>query len=74
MAHAASPGDSTIMTELCPLPQVFKFCCYVSIPVLMTVFIAGSPERLESIIRNVRRLALPATATSRACAVFLLTC
>ena len=35
------------------LPQVFKFCCYVSIPVVMTVFIAGNPARLEAIIRNV---------------------
>ena len=35
------------------LLQVFKFCCYVSIPVLMTVFIAGNPARLEAIIRNV---------------------
>ena len=41
--------------------QVFKFCCYVSIPVLMTVFIAGSPARLEAIIRNVR---LPAVIPS----------
>ena len=34
--------------------QVFQFGCYLSIPVLMTVFVAGNPGRLEAIIRNVR--------------------
>ena len=38
---------------------MFKFCCYVSIPVLMTVFIAGNPARLEAIIRNVLLLLIP---------------
>ena len=33
--------------------QVFKFGCYLSIPVLMTVFVAGNPGRLEAIIKNV---------------------
>ena len=34
--------------------EVFKFCCYLSIPILMTYFIAGNPRNLEAIIRNVR--------------------
>ena len=33
--------------------EVFKFCCYLSIPILMTYFIAGNPRNLEAIIRNV---------------------
>ena len=33
--------------------QVFKFGCYISIPILMTIFVAGNPGRLESIIKNV---------------------
>ncbi|CAL5221165.1 g3305 [Coccomyxa viridis] len=32
--------------------EVFKFGCYLSIPVLMTVFVAGNPGRLEAIIKN----------------------
>ena len=42
------------------LLQVFKFGCYLSIPVLMTVFVAGDPGRLESIIKNVRLCAVHA--------------
>lgn len=42
------------VSETCLLSQVFKFGCYISIPILMTVFVAGDPARLESIIRNVR--------------------
>ena len=38
--------------------QVFKFGCYLSIPVLMTVFVAGNPGRLEAIIKNVSHLNL----------------
>lgn len=34
--------------------EVFKFCCYISIPIMMTVFIAGNPRNLEAIIKNVR--------------------
>ena len=33
--------------------QVFKFLCYLSIPAGTTFFIAGKPEVLEAIIRNV---------------------
>ena len=33
--------------------QVFKFVCYVSIPVGMTYLIAGKPHVLEAIIKNV---------------------
>ncbi|CAK0781994.1 hypothetical protein CVIRNUC_005525 [Coccomyxa viridis] len=32
--------------------EVFKFGCYISIPILMTIFVAGNPGRLESIIKN----------------------
>jgi hypothetical protein len=44
---------------LCPSPriflttQVFKFACYVSIPVLMTFAVAGNSKVLESIVRHV---------------------
>lgn len=33
--------------------QVFKFLCYLSIPAGTTYFIAGKPEVLEAIIKNV---------------------
>lgn len=33
--------------------QVFKFCCYISIPIGMTVAISGSPKNLENLIKNV---------------------
>eukprot|EP00891_Asterochloris_glomerata_P001937 jgi/Astpho2/1937/e_gw1.00038.433.1_t len=32
--------------------QVFKFGCYLSIPALMTLAVAGNPERLAAIIRS----------------------
>ncbi|KAK9819575.1 hypothetical protein WJX81_004058 [Elliptochloris bilobata] len=32
--------------------EAFKFCCYISIPILMTYFIAGTPRNLEAIIKN----------------------
>jgi protein PET100 len=32
--------------------EVFKFGCYVSIPIVMTVAIAGSPDRLAAIIKS----------------------
>lgn len=35
-------------------PQVFKFCCYIAIPIGMTVAISGSPKNLENLIKNVR--------------------
>ncbi len=38
--------------------EVFKFACYLSIPILMTYFIAGNPRNLEAIIRNVRAQSL----------------
>ena len=34
--------------------QIFKFSVYVTIPVLLTVAFAGSPQNLQSIITNVR--------------------
>jgi hypothetical protein len=36
-----------------PLTQVFKFCCYISIPIGMTIAISGSPRNLNSLIKNV---------------------
>jgi hypothetical protein len=33
---------------------VFKFAVYLSIPVVMTVAFAASPENLQKIIANVR--------------------
>ena len=33
---------------------MFKFAVYVSIPVLMTVAFAASPQNLQAIIANVR--------------------
>ena len=35
-------------------PQIFKFSVYVTIPVLLTVAFAGSPQNLQAIITNVR--------------------
>jgi protein PET100 len=32
--------------------EVFKFCCYISIPIGMTVAISGSPKNLENLIKN----------------------
>ena len=34
--------------------QIFKFSVYVTIPVLLTVAFAGSPQNLQAIITNVR--------------------
>ena len=34
--------------------QVFKFCTYISIPIFMTLAIAGQPKNLEALIKNVR--------------------
>ncbi|BDA43715.1 Uncharacterized protein DDB_G0276777 [Coccomyxa sp. Obi] len=39
--------------------EVFKFGCYISIPILMTVFVAGDPARLEAIIRNRQYVVYP---------------
>lgn len=35
-------------------PQIFKFSVYVTIPVLLTVAFAASPQNLQAIITNVR--------------------
>jgi hypothetical protein len=35
--------------------QVFKFAIYVSIPIVMTALIAGNPDTLEAIIKNVSK-------------------
>ena len=43
---------------MCCFSQVFKFACYVSIPVGMTYLIAGKPHVLEAIIKNVSYLLL----------------
>eukprot|EP00193_Tetraselmis_chui_P020278 CAMPEP_0177770756 /NCGR_PEP_ID=MMETSP0491_2-20121128/11131_1 /TAXON_ID=63592 /ORGANISM="Tetraselmis chuii, Strain PLY429" /LENGTH=71 /DNA_ID=CAMNT_0019288065 /DNA_START=143 /DNA_END=358 /DNA_ORIENTATION=- len=32
--------------------EAFKFVCYISIPIIMTMAVAGVPGNLESIIRN----------------------
>eukprot|EP00873_Tetraselmis_striata_P006584 jgi/Tetstr1/426848/TSEL_017062.t1 len=32
--------------------EAFKFLCYLSIPIVMTVAVAGVPSNLEAIIRN----------------------
>lgn len=42
--------------------QVFKFCCYISIPIGMTVAISGSPRNLATLIKNVRALHLLASS------------
>lgn len=34
--------------------QVFKFCCYISIPIGTTFLVARDPEVLEKVIKNVR--------------------
>ena len=34
--------------------QVFKFACYLSIPVGMVYLIAGKPDTLEAVIKNAR--------------------
>lgn len=39
--------------RLCFLRQAFKFTCYVSLPVFLTVVVAGTPENLASIVKNV---------------------
>ena len=52
--------------------EVFKFCCYISIPIMMTVFIAGNPRNLEAIIKNVRCFPSPSACRVRsrhACAL-----
>lgn len=38
---------------------MFKFCCYISIPIGMTVAISGSPKNLEALIKNVRGSVCP---------------
>lgn len=32
--------------------EVFKFCTYISIPIFMTIAIAGQPKTLEALIKN----------------------
>ena len=49
--HSTRSGRSTPDDSA---EQVFKFACYVSIPIGMTYFISGKPEVLEAIIKNVR--------------------
>lgn len=46
-------------------PQAFKFACYLSIPVAMTLAFAASPENLSAIIANVRPTTQPQLASSR---------
>jgi hypothetical protein len=36
------------------LMELFKFACYVGIPISMMVVFANNPDNLEKIIRNVR--------------------
>lgn len=45
---------STLLRIAVSWPQVFKFCCYIAIPIGMTVAISGSPKNLENLIKNVR--------------------
>lgn len=40
-------------------PQVFKFGCYVAIPIFMTAAFVTNPDRLAAIIKNVSQLCTP---------------
>lgn len=39
------------------IPQVFKFGCYIAIPIFMTAAFVTNPDRLAAIIKNVSLLA-----------------
>ena len=49
-----APGCAQLMLRCALPPQIFKFSVYVTIPVLLTVAFAGSPQNLQAIITNVR--------------------
>lgn len=49
--------------------QVFKFGCYLSIPALMTLAVAGNPERLAAIIRSVSHADLAIDCQHPGCAL-----
>lgn len=36
------------------IDQAFKFSCYVSLPVFLTIVVAGTPQNLATVIKNVR--------------------
>ena len=56
----------------CVCLQIFKFSVYVTIPVLLTVAFAASPQNLQAIITNVRAYTLCcASAQARALPVLL---
>ena len=61
---------ATLATDRAALlrAQIFKFSVYVTIPVLLTVAFAASPQNLQAIISNVRA-DWPPCATSRIGAV-----
>lgn len=49
------PGRESANADGCDaLHQAFKFTCYLSLPVFLTVVVAGTPQNLATIIKNVR--------------------
>lgn len=49
------PGRECADADGCDaLHQAFKFTCYLTLPVFLTVVVAGTPQNLATIIKNVR--------------------